>query len=295
MKYFKFVLFIVLLGLLFGCSEQVPPGYNGMIMTPEGLTGKILPPGRHTCWGRDKMVLWEKAEVAKTEQLKILCADDLNFTFDLKLRGMIDADKEETITYVLDKQGSRIQWDGSTGKLAFDTIYDTYIKDPARSTARKIVSRYETTQIRDQREQIEKAIAESILVSMKNTPVKITYLATSNFDYPEVVTKAVEARRKREIEIGEEKAKQAMELLKMDNREALAEKRKSVRMKEAEADGIYMQILGKYLTPEYLKLRAIERDIVLYEKVGTGDKVIVTNGNAVSPFIDSRSVQQAGK
>lgn len=288
MKVFKLFVLIGLLAMVFGCSEYVPPGFNGMVMTPEGLSGKILSPGKHSCWGRDKMILWEKAEVAKTEKLKILCKDDLNFTFDLKLRGMIAADDAKSITYVLDKQGSRIVWDGSVGKLAFDAIYNTYIKDPARSTARHIVSKYETTQIREARQEIETKIQENILIALKNTPVKITYLATSNFDYPEVVTNAVEARRKREIEIGEEKAKQAMELLRMENRKALAEKRKSVRMKEAEADGIYMQILGKYLTEEYLELRAIERDIVLYEKVAAGDKVIVTNGNAVTPFIDTR-------
>lgn len=290
-KSFNLLTLVVLLGLVAvftGCSEYVPPGYNGMVQTVDGLKGEILPPGKHECWGRDKMILWERAEVAKTEKLKILCKDDLNFAFDLKLRAVVDADDPKTVMYILDKQGSKIAWDGSVGLLKFDVIYGTYIKDPGRSAARHVVSKYETTQIRENRKKIEKEIATAVKEAVMGTPVKITYIASSNFDYPKIITEAVEQRRKREIEIKTEKAKQAMELLKMDNRMALAQKRKAVRAAEAEADSVYMQILGKRLTPEYLQFKEIERDMVLYEKVAPGDKVIVTNGNTVSPFIDTR-------
>jgi hypothetical protein len=293
MKLTKLFAMVMLVGFLamfaVGCSERVPPGYNGMVQTVDGYKGKILPPGKHECWGRDRMILWERAEVAMSEKLSILCKDDLNFAFDLKLRASLDANDPETVMYILDKQGSKIKWDGGTGLLTFDVVYGTYIRDPARAAARSIVSQYETTQIRENRKKIEAEIKDAVIEAVKGTPVKISYLASSNFDYPEIITKAVEQRRKREIEIQTEKANQAMELLKMDNRMALAQKRKAVRAAEAEADSVYMEILGKRLTKEYLEFKSIERDMVLYEKVGQGDKVIITNGNPVSPFVDTRS------
>jgi hypothetical protein len=289
-RFGQIAVFFLAIALLISCTERVPPGYNGMVMTPDGLTGVVVGPGNVTCYNRDRLVLWEKAEVAKTEQLKILCADDLNFSFDLKLRVTLDADDPQKITYVLDKMGSKIKWEerGARGVLEFSDVYNTYVMDPARSTARKVVSKYATTQIREHREAIEKAIKEDLLKSIAGTPVKVTYIATSNFDYPDVVTKAVENQRRREIEIGEEKAKQAMELLRIQNRETVAEKTKSVRLKEAEADGIYMQVLGKYLNKDYLEFKKIERDMILYKNVGAGDKVIVTNGSTVVPIVDAR-------
>lgn len=290
----NFMSFILILALLFvftACTERVPAGYNGMVQEPDGLTGIILSPGNHKVFGRDRLVMWERAEVAKTEKLKILCKDDLNFGFDLKLRGMVDDKDPKKVMYVLDRQGSKIRWDGDIGILAFDAIYNTYIKDPARSAARRVVSQYATTEIRDNRSKIEGELSKEILKAIKGTPVKITFIASSNFDYPKVVTDAVESMRKKEIEIGEEKALQAMDLLRMENRLVLAEKAKVVRAAEAEKDAVYVKIMGRALDKRYLELRAIERDIILYEKASAGATVIVTNGNAVMPIINTTGVK----
>lgn len=286
------VLLIVLVMVMFfatGCTERVPPGYIGMVMTPEGLTGEVLAPGNHTCYNRDRMVLIEYVEKAYKENLKILCADDLNFGFDLKLRVMTFADDNKAVMNVLQRQGSQIVWDGEVGVLAFDTLYKTYVHDPARSIARGIVSKYKTTDIRDARDAITGEITTQVQSAVKGTPVKIQLVATSNFDYPKVITDAVEKKRKREIEIETEKAVQAMKLLRIKNRKQIAQQEKVVRALEAEKEAVYMRVLSKALTPKYLQLREIERDIVLYDKVGPGDKVIITNGNGITPLIDVSS------
>jgi hypothetical protein len=151
--------------------------------------------------------------------------------------------------------------------------------------ARGEVSRFQTTQVRENRKQIEKAILIGLQKALKGTPMVVTAVTTSNFDYPKVITAAVEKKRQREIEIEEEKANQAKELLKAENRLKLAQKMKMVKAAEAQADAIGIQILGKSLTTRYLEWKKIERDKLLYEKVGVGDKVIITNGNAVTPII----------
>ena len=100
-------------------------------------------------------------------------------------------------------------------------------------------------------------------------------VVTSNLDYPKVITDAMESKRKREIKIGEERAKQAMELLKADNRLKIAQKMKITRAAEAEAEALYNDIMAKSLTDKYLKLREIETRAILYQSVGVGDKVII--------------------
>lgn len=291
----KLMYWVLVIGIVFvisGCgmfSEKVPPGYMGMIMKPSGLTGEVLAPGSYTCFGRDRLVLIPTNEMTTTEKLSVLCADDLNFKFDLKLRARLKGSAAKEMLDVLNRQGAYIRWKGDLGILPIQKLYDTYVKPAARPIARSIVSKYETTQIRQNREVVTKAIQNDLLQAIKGTPMEITLVATSNFDYPDVITQAMEAKKEKEVQIEREKAEQAILLLKADNRLRIAQKMKAVRAAEAEADAVAIQILGKALTSEYLALKRIERDTLLYTNVQQGDKVIITNGNTVLPIVDSRS------
>lgn len=273
---------LVIFALSSGCTQRVPPGYSGMVMKPGGLTGEILAPGNHTCYGRDKMVLIEMAEITYTEKLKVLCKDDLNMEFDLKVRARLRTTAGKSMLAVLNRQGSRIQWKGDTGVLGFGNLYVTYVQGPARSIARGHISKYQTTDIRGDRKAIEKSIKTDVLKAAEGTPIEITMVVTSNLDYPPVITKAMESKREREIKIGEERAKQAMELLKADNRLKVAQKMKITRAAEAEAEAIYNKVMASSLTEKYLQLRAIETRLALYNNPNK-DKIVITG--AATPLI----------
>ncbi len=277
-----------------GCyflTTEVPAGYVGMVMTPEGLTGEALKPGRHMCYFRDRMYLIEMKEEVVSEPLSILCSDDLNFKFDLKIRAKLKTTDTKGIMDLFNRKGANMKpmsvGGGQARVLAFETLYVTYVQPQARSIARGVVSKYATTEIRENREQIQTNIFEKLQVAMAETPMEVPVVAASNFDYPKVITDAVEKRRKREIEIGEEKAKQAMELLRAENRMKLAERMKQVRRTEAEAEAIYYQIVGKALNKSYLQLRELENVKELYTRVAQGDKVIITGEGATMPIINT--------
>ena len=268
------------------CTETVPPGYVGMVMQPGGLTGEVLQPGRHACWGRDEMILIETKESSSKEVMNILCKDDLNFKFDLVLRTKLAETNGKAIKQLLNQQGANLTSEAfSNDVLKLDSVYAVYVQPAARSIARGIVSKYTTTQIRENREIIQKEINKQIQVSLKGTPMELVAAYPSNFDYPDVITKAVEKKRQKEIEIEEEKAKQAMKLLQAENRKVMAEKEKQVRAAEAEAEAAYIAIVGKSITPEYLKRMKLQNEAALYGNVGAGDKVIVTGSGPVMPMI----------
>ncbi len=281
------VLAVAVALLTVGCTQQVPIGYIGMVQKPSGLTGEVLAPGRHECWGRSKMILVEISENVRSEKLQILCADDLNFGFDLQIRTQINSTNGATVKTLLNNKGSAVVSKGQgTYVLPFNALYETYVKPQAVSKARTIVSEYQTTEIRNNRRVIEKKIKEEIVKALSGTPMSVNMIATSNFDYPTVITAAMEKKRRREIEIEEEKAKQAVELLKATNRLKIAQKMKVTRAAEAEAEAIYMKIVGKSLNQNYLKLRDIEARKVMYTNVGAGDKVIVS-GNGAIPMVNT--------
>ncbi len=268
-----------------GCNARIPPGHVGIRVTPNGMEKRVLPAGLHSCWGRDRMALIELAEETTTEELSILCADDLNFSFDLKVRSKLRGSDAEAISNLLVIQGKNIKWSGDTGTLQREFLYATYVMPQARSIARDVVSKYETTQIREHREEIQKEIQKRLTAALEGTPMEVTMVATSNFDYPEVITKAVEKRRAREIAIQEEEAKQKMEMLRAENRQKIAEKMKTVRVAEAEAEAAYNTITGKSLTAEYLKLRTIEAQQRFYERIGPNDKVMMVPSENTFPMM----------
>lgn len=269
-----------------GCTERVPPGYIGMVQTPEGLTGVVLQPGNHTAYGRDRMILVSMEEITRTEKMKVLCVDDLNMAFDLKIRARIKTQDGKGLGEVLNRQGAKIRWAGDSGTLAFANLYNTYIQGPARSITRSVVSQYATTDIRANRKAIEKAIWTELRLAVEGTPVEITMVVTSNLDYPEVITNAMTLKKEREIAIGSERAQQAIELLKVENRLRIAQKEKITRAAEAEAEAIYNTVMSKSLSDKYLRLREIEAKLELYKKID-GNTIIITDGaSSVVPLLN---------
>jgi len=286
----KLSLLAAVLLLAVGCAKEVPIGYIGMVQERGGLTGQVLAPGRHSAFhiaGGVKMILVEASENVMTEQMKILCADEMNFGFDLKIRGQIASSDGKSVKKILDSKGSAAQpYNGESTRsaLSYQSLYNTYIKPQARAIARGVVSRYKTTDIRANREKIDKEIADKLKMSLEGTPMVVNMVASSNYDYPDVITQAMEKKKQREIEIDEEKAKQAVKLLQADNRQKLAQKMLIVRATEGRAEAAYLSKVSPALSSNYVKLRQIEAMAPMYEKVGPGDKIIV-GAEGVVPMV----------
>jgi hypothetical protein len=269
MKYFA-LLFTLL--TITACSEVVPVGYVGMRKDSDGLDGEVLEAGRHGCGVRCQVVLLETREMLNTEKLNIMCTDDLNIAIDVKTRSRLKVSDGAGITEVLNKQGAKLD----NGTLRSQVLYEAYVRPAVRAISRTHVSKYSTTQIRKNRAEITAGIQEEITKAMEGTPVEITFVATSNIDYPIQVTAARVKAKERELEIMEEDARREIELKKADNDLKIAMKQKAIRVANGEAEAAYNTIITKSITPNYLRLREIEARTVLYQNAGPGDKVIIT-------------------
>jgi hypothetical protein len=279
MKWLKLLLVTVILYTLVGCTKEVPIGYIGMVQKRSGLSGEALAPGRHSCWGIGvKMIIIEASENIRTEKMKILCDDDLNFGFDLKIRGQIKDTNGEKVKTLLNNKGSAaIPYKGSeeTLVLQYEALYSTYIKPQSRTIAREIVSKYKTTEIRSNRAKIDAAIFKKVKESLKGTPVEINMIASSNYDYPDVITTAMEKKREREIAVQQEAANQALKLLQATNRQKMAQKMIIVRAAEGKAEAAYLRQIAPVISKNYVELRRIETRAPMWEKIAPGDKVII--------------------
>ncbi|MEK6828877.1 MAG: SPFH domain-containing protein [Nanoarchaeota archaeon] len=269
---FKMIgIFIFIAVSMSSCNESIPAGYVGMVKTPDGIQEEVLMPGHHSCYGRDEMLLVETLESTETIKLSILCKDELDFKFDVKVRSRLVYSDAKGLKDILNSQGSKM----TDGKLTYKTLYSIYVEPVVDAVSMSVVSKYTTMQISENRDKISKAIFEQVCEKLKGTPMLVTDINLSNFDYPDVVTKAMEAKKKREIDIETEKANQALKILEIQNREIIADKEIVVRKKEAQAEAVYISIIESALNNEYLLLKNIEAKKVLYERVAAGDKVIV--------------------
>ena len=268
------------------CTTAVTPGYVGMVQSPDGLSGEVLQPGNHSCWGRDKMILVENAETNFNSDMSVLCADELNFKFDVnvlaRLRNEKGVENGKMFANILERQGGKLTWEGSSlATLAFASLYKTYLAPQIDAGARAVVGRYKTTDIRANRDKIEAEITKLVQEAAKSTPIEIVTVVTSNFDYPDIITIAQEKAKEREIALKEEDSKQALLMKQMENRKLLAYEAIVVRAAEAKAEATYIRILGGALTKNYLQLRAIENQGELYKK--STNTLVVPEGS--TPFI----------
>jgi hypothetical protein len=275
-----FGLLLFALVTMSSCNEVVPAGYVGMVKTTSGIQEEVLQPGHHTCWGRDEMYLLETLESTETIKLDILCKDELNFAFDVKVRSKVNYGNAKDLKAILNGQGSKIK----DGVLSYETLFKIYVEPIVDATSRATVSKYSTMQISTNRDKIRKTIFEEVQKQLKGTPMTVTSINLSNFDYPDVVTKAMEAKKKREIDIETEKANQALEVLQIKNREIIADLEITVKAKEAKAEAIYIKIIEGALNKNYLTLKDIQARKALYNRVGKGDKVIVDS--EVAPLLN---------
>ena len=266
-----FGLMLFALATMTSCNEVVPAGYVGMVKTTSGIQEKVLQPGHHTCWGRDEMYLIENLESSERIKLSILCKDELNFKFDVKVRSRVTYEDAKGLKKILNSQGSKAK----DGVLEYNTLFKIYVEPVVDAVSQSVVSKYTTMQISDHRDEIKKSIFDEVNKQLEGTPMEVTSINLSNFDYPDVVTKAMEAKKKREIDIETEKANQALEVLQIKNREVLADMEITVKKKEGQAEAIYIKIIQDALNKEYLTLKNIQAKDKLYGKVGKGDKVIV--------------------
>jgi regulator of protease activity HflC (stomatin/prohibitin superfamily) len=267
---------------LASCTVEVPPGYQAMLLTPDGFSGEVLGQGRHACMGRQRMILVDSREETMNESMNILCADDVNFSFDMNpMFETKQLSSEEFIDLMIrkgsDLQEMDLQGSGKTGArvLTFETMYNTYMKPVGRSVSRSVVSRLPTDKVVDNREKIEKDLFTNITTLSEGTPLTLKQVTTSNFDYPEFITNSLNEIKNYEIGIGEEKARQARLLQEYENRQKLAQKRKIRRTTEALSEKGYVNIMSTNLTDPYLDLREIEVEKKLYELAGSKATVVV--------------------
>jgi regulator of protease activity HflC (stomatin/prohibitin superfamily) len=241
------LLSLPLMAALSGCNTQVPTGHIGKVRTLTGFEGKPLGPGLHTCYGRDKMHLLEVSDKQFDIPMAVLCKDQLNFKFNIGALVAVDKTKTEQINDAFENVTP-----AENNTITAQQLFDMYVRPVVDQEARKIVSRYKTTEIASKREEVIEGIRAASVKAIGSSLMTVKRITVNNLDFPDVITAAQEARAKRQVEVETMKAETERQLEKARGQLKVAQVDYERTLVESAMIADSNKIIGASITPEFL-------------------------------------------
>lgn len=245
-----------------GCYGTVVPPGKIVIVLHANDEPSIVEEGVYKAWGRDRVYFIDRKLKSFNEDLQILCEDDINMSIEVKTIMSFDAAPEQ-IDFIRDKVPAKPvqQGEDTTGfELSLDQFYEMTVKDIVRGTARNIVNKYKTDDIRPNREQIESDLSEAVRTRIKtlNYPLSISAVLLSNIDYPDTVKAQREEIKRAQLEDQRLAALADAERAEQARQAAVETEKAKVRLIKAQAQADENEILTASLTPQFLTWRQLE-------------------------------------
>ena len=255
------------------CGSVVPPGKIVIILDASGET-TIYREGVYRHYGRDRLYFVDqKMKSFEEKDMKILCADEINMDIDVKAVMSFDV-SEKKMDFIKEKIPAVEVTEGDvTGmELQLEKFYEMAVRPIVRGTARNIISKLRTDDIRPKREDLEKELQDTVTKRIEELgyPLNVSAILLSNIDYPKSVIAQRESIKKAQLE-DQRKAAEAEAVLAQTKREVLIEQEKAkVRMIKAQAQADENDILTKSLTPQFLMWRQLEVMEITAAKLAEG-------------------------
>jgi len=253
MKSISKLLAVALTTTLAGCSyEVVPPASKGKILTTQGYSPDILEPAKYTLWGRDEMIILETNTGTYGETVKVILQDKLTLLVDVRFRGRIGGDKK-TINAMFNDISP-----GEDRVVSFNEVYQVYGKMIIRNKTREIISQYNVEDVHKNYARLSKEIGSTLAKAFETTPLELSDVVLGNIQYPEVVTKAINEAKERELSIKKEEAQAKINLTKKKNEQLLAKAQREIEITIAKTIRDKNKIIGEGITPALLELKRLD-------------------------------------
>lgn len=219
-------------------NPTTPAGFEGYVFERPrffgkgGFRGTIKGPSNYglSLW-RNEAINIDMRPNTYSEDFKILAKDDLNISYTFN--ALISV-KSGSVKGVVQEYGGE-NW------------YNRFVKAPFGTFVRNSVQRYESREVKSNREVIAEEVKTKLQNHLKDSPFQLISLVVGNIDYPDVVTKAVEQKLAAQQLLDEKKVQK--EIAKRDA---------EIRIEEAKGIAESQKIINTTLTPNYLQHEAIQ-------------------------------------
>lgn len=258
-KIVKYLIGTVFMAFMFtGCSEAVPQGHVGKILTKNGFNPEVFPPSK--VWvdngpmtmNPDKLILVETTTRKYNEPITVLLADKLELHAEIVFRCRTKSDDQVILNSIFND----IKLDDAV--ITTDEVYNIYAKMVILNTARSVISKYNVDEVNQNYERITTELYLAVKPKLENLPIEISDITIGNVRYPATVTAAIEKANERRMLITQEEANVQIALTKAKGQEEVAKASYNIKMLEAKQIKDYNQMISSGLTKELLELKHLE-------------------------------------
>lgn len=249
------------------CGErvEVPPAHVGKISSENGLQEDVIPPSKFRlesfCWTCDNLILVEASDYSIQEEMQIYVPkDQLNLIVDV--RGIFSISPE---TSNVNKVFARVTAKPYEDKpdrikiITMERVYDTYARQVIREKVRSLLAEYSINQIMENREEISTSLFQEIRDDLSEMPITAIRFGLADVQPPDVIVRAREAAKEREIAIQQAEADKQVKLKEAEAALEVAKKQQQVDLKEAETQVLVNKKLAEgvndaFVTQRWLKV-----------------------------------------
>jgi regulator of protease activity HflC (stomatin/prohibitin superfamily) len=220
-------------------------GFQGSMVGPANFGMSLL---------RNEVINIDMRPNTYTETFKILANDDLNIKFDFHAVISIETG---TVKTVIEQYGGE-NW------------YKRFVRETFRTYVRDIVQKYDSGQLKTNREKIAMEVTQKLKSYLLPTPFALTNVVVGNINYPDIVANAVE------------KKLAAQQLLaEKETQKEIARKDAEIRVEEAKGIAQAQKIINATLTANYLQHEAINAQVKMAESPNHTTVYIPVGNNGV--------------
>ena len=230
---------------LFSSNPSVPAGHEGYVYEEPRLFGQggfkdsVTGPSNYgISLNRNRVLNIDMRPNSYKETFGILANDDLNISFDFHA---IISVRSGSVKEVVEQYGAE-HW------------YNRYVKETFRTYVRDAVQKYNSSDLKTQREAIEAEVTSELQTFLAKTPFNVRKVVVGDITYPKIVASAVE------------KKLAAQQLLaEKETQKEIAQKDAEIRIEEAKGIAQAQKIINATLTSNYLQHEAINAQLKMAE------------------------------
>lgn len=265
-KFLGFIILFLLAGfgvLSFGTLVEIPPAHVGKLSTKNGLQKGVIPPSKirlsNACLVCDNLILAEASDFPIKESLMIyMPKDQLNLKVDLRGTVTISAEKAN-VNQIFDRVTAEPTESSRVKLIPLDNVYAIYAQPTIREVVRSALTQYSIAEVMENRAKVSEELTKLIRARLGETPISIKLLGLADVQPPEVIVRAREAAKEREIAIQRAEADKQVKLKEAEAALEVANKQQQVDLKEAETQVLVNQKLAEgvnaaFVTQRWLKV-----------------------------------------
>lgn len=268
----------MLLALATACTQQVPVGNVGKIVSPSGVQAGLYGVGRPTVVGRDILVLIETASQYRPAPVKVIMADrvldkkgntttriGLTMDFVVNTRYRINS-TEPAINAIM----GDMTLDG-VRSITAQQVYFKYGDMVVGRASREVLGQYTPEEILNNLPKINKQLFSAVKAGLDASPLIVSEVSLGPITLTKVISDRIGKNKEVELSEAEKRADQKIDMLEKKNQLALAREQAAIALVDANSLAAQNGVLKKSITPEVLELRRMEiqkLQIEMFREIG---------------------------